>query len=210
MTFLRLFLEFFKIGICAFGGGLATIPFLEELSQTTGWFSLEDLANMIAISESTPGAIGVNMATYVGYTTIMNEYNNVFLAFLGGATATLSFVMPSIIVILIICQFLNRFRSNKYVEFAFYGLRAASFGLICSAAYSILKLSIVSPTNASDAFVSREGTGFWNQLWQGFINFWDYKCLILAVVMGFFIFKFKKHPIIYIAAAAIIGIIFSF
>jgi chromate transporter len=210
MVFLRLFLEFFKIGICAFGGGLATIPFLEELSQTTGWFSLEDLANMIAISESTPGAIGVNMATYVGYTTVLNEYNNIFLAFLGGVTATLSFVMPSIIIVLIICQFLNKFRNNKFVNWAFYGLRAASFGLICAAAYSILKLSIVSPDNASLAFNSAEGTGFWNQLWQGFINFWDYKSLILAVVMGFFVFKFKKHPIIYILAAAVICIIFSF
>ncbi|MBO5712539.1 MAG: chromate transporter, partial [Acholeplasmatales bacterium] len=170
MVFLRLFLEFFKIGICAFGGGLATIPFLEELSQATGWFSLEDLANMIAISESTPGAIGVNMATYVGYTTVLNEYNNIFLAFLGGVTATLSFVMPSIIIIIIICQFLNKFRNNKYVNWAFYGLRAASFGLICDAAYSILKLSIISPDNASNAFNAAEGTGFWNQLWQGFIN----------------------------------------
>ena len=210
MIFLRLFLEFFKIGICAFGGGLATIPFLEELSQTTNWFSLEDLANMIAISESTPGAIGVNMATYVGYTTVMGEYNNVFLGFLGGIISTIGFVSPSIIIILIICQFLDKFRKNKYVDYAFYGLRAASFGLICAAGYSILKLSIISPRGASDAFLAVEGTGFWNQLWQGFINFWDYKSLILAVVMGFFIFKFKKHPIIYIAAAAVIGIIFSF
>ena len=216
MVFIRLFLEFFKIGICAFGGGLATIPFLEELSITTGWFIIEELANMIAVSESTPGAIGVNMSTYVGYQAVMQEYNNVILAFFGGMTATLAFVMPSIIIILIICQFLNKFRNSKYVNWAFYGLRAASFGLICSAAYSILKLSIITPEKSKLALEGITSKNFITDIWSripyAIEGFFDYKCLALSLVLGFFIFKGKKklHPIVYIGISAVIGILFNF
>lgn len=216
MVFLRLILEFFKIGICAFGGGLATIPFLEELSSTTKWFTLEELANMIAVSESTPGAIGVNMSTYVGYTAVMAQYDNVFLGFLGGVTATLAFVSPSIIIILIICQFLNKFRNSKYVNWAFYGLRAASFGLICSAAYSILKLSIITPEKSKLAFQGITSSNFITDIWERipYALEWlfDYKCLALALVLGLFIFKGKKklHPIVYIGISALIGILFNF
>ena len=207
MNLLWLFLEFFKIGLCAFGGGLATIPFLEELSATRGWFTLDQLADMIAISESTPGAIGINMSTYVGYLVGSSSFNgNLFMGFVGGLIATFGLVSPSIIIILIICQFLKKFRDSKVVNWAFYGLRAASFGLICNAAYSILKISIINV----DSFNSVNKENFWSSLGEAFINFFDYKCLILAVVMGFLIFKFKKHPIIYIAIAAIIGIIFKF
>ena len=207
MVLLWLFLEFFKVGLCAFGGGLATIPFLEELSQSRGWFSLDQLADMIAVSESTPGAIGINMSTYVGYLVGYSNFgNNVFMGFIGGVVATLGLVAPSIIIILIICQFLKKFRDSKVVNWAFYGLRAASFGLICNAAYSILKISIINIE--SFEIVNKEN--FWPSLGEALLNFFDYKCLILAVIMAFLIFKFKKHPIIYIAIAAIIGILFRF
>lgn len=207
MVLLWLFLEFFKVGICAFGGGLATIPFLEELSVTRGWYTLDQLADMIAISESTPGAIGINMSTYVGYTVGFTNFNgSLLMGFIGGLVATLGLVSPSIIIILIICQFLKKFRDSKVVNWAFYGLRAASFGLICNAAYSILKISIIN----IETFNNVNKENFWPSLGEAFVNFFDYKCLILAIVMGFFIFKFKKHPIIYIAIAAIIGIIFKF
>lgn len=207
MVLLWLFLEFFKVGICAFGGGLATIPFLEELSVTRGWYTLDQLADMIAISESTPGAIGINMSTYVGYTVGFTNFNgSLLMGFIGGLVATLGLVSPSIIIILIICQFLKKFRDSKVVNWAFYGLRAASFGLICNAAYSILKISIIN----IESFNNVNKENFWPSLGEAFVNFFDYKCLILAIVMGFFIFKFKKHPIIYIAIAAIIGIIFKF
>lgn len=207
MNLLWLFLEFFKIGICAFGGGLATIPFLEELSQTRGWFTLDQLADMIAISESTPGAIGINMSTYVGYIVGTTSFGgNFFMGLVGGIVATLGFVTPSIIVILIICQFLKKFSESKVVKWAFYGLRAASFGLICNAAYSILKISIIN----IDSFDKVSKENFWPSLGDAMLNFFDYKCLILAGIMAFLIFKFKKHPIIYIVIAAIIGIIFKF
>ena len=121
MMLLRLFWEFFKIGLFAVGGGMATIPFLYDLSDRTGWFTYTQLADMIAISESTPGPIGVNMATYVGY-----EMSGV----LGSISTTLGFVAPSII--------------NRYVESAYYGLRPASSGLIASAALSVVIVALLA------------------------------------------------------------------
>ena len=128
--------------------------------------------------------------------------------------ATLGLVTPSIIVILIICQFLNKFKDAKIVKWIFYGLRAASFGLICNAAYSILKLSIINPNKALESFEGINSSNFFTDIWGAIsnacANFFDYKCLALAVIMGVLIFKYKKHPIVYIAIAAIIGIIFQF
>lgn len=214
MVLLRLFLEFFRIGICAFGGGLATIPFLQELAETTGWFTQEQLGNMIAVSESTPGAIGVNMSTYVGYLVGMNNFNNIFMGFVGGVIATLGFVSPSVIVILIVCQFLNKFKTSKYVKWTFYGLRAASLGLIGAAAYSVLELTIIRPDAAGNCFNNITKENFWTEIWGSISNacveFFDFKSLALAFFLGILIFKFKKHPIIYIILAAIIGIIFKF
>ncbi len=215
MVFIRLFFEFFKVGICAFGGGLATIPFLKELSESTGWFTIDELTNMIAVSESTPGAIGINMSTYVGYLVGVNHFgNNVFMGLVGGVIATLGLVSPSILVILIICQFLNKFKNAKAVNWTFYGLRAASIGLIGCAAYSILTLSICTPDRAKEAFSGLNASNFWQDIWgcisNALINLFDYKCLALALFMGILIFKYKKHPILYIALAAVIGIIFQF
>ena len=117
MLLLRLFYEFAKIGLFAIGGGMATIPFLTKLASTTGWFTETDLLNMIAVSESTPGPIGVNTATYVGYH---------IAGFQGALIATLGLITPSVIVILIIFQFLKKFGDSKYVKAVMYGLRAAS------------------------------------------------------------------------------------
>ena len=213
MIFLLLFFEFFVIGLCAFGGGLASIPFLEELCvKYPEWFSHSDLVNMIAISESTPGAIGVNMSTFVGYQAVFRAYDsNYLLGFLGGMTATLGFVSPSIIVIIVISQFLNKFKENKYVKWAFYGLRAASIGLIIAAAYSVLKVSIINVDGFLGAFNGLTINNFWTDIWsmisEGLIALFDFKALALALLLGILIFKYKKHPIVYILLAAIIGII---
>ena len=110
MIYLQLFYEFFKTGLFAVGGGLATLPFLYDMSAKTGWFTEADLTNMIAVSESTPGPLGVNMATYVGYITAKVP---------GALAATLGLVTPSILVILLIACFLKSFRNNRYVESAF-------------------------------------------------------------------------------------------
>ena len=111
MLYLQLFWEFFKAGLFSIGGGMATVPFLREISARTGWFSAMDLADMIAVSESTPGPIGINMATYVGYTTVNNHYGPV-AGILGSIIATVGLVTPSVIIILIIAKFLEKFREN--------------------------------------------------------------------------------------------------
>ena len=136
MIFLELFFRFFKAGLFAVGGGLATLPFLYEISDATGWFSHAQLADMVAISESTPGPIGVNMATYVGYSSA---------GLLGGLVATLGLITPSVIVIMIVARFLRSFSDNKYVQAVFYGLRPASTALISAAGYSVLKISLLHP-----------------------------------------------------------------
>lgn len=133
MIYLQLFYEFFKVGLFAVGGGLATLPFLYSLSDKTQWFTHAQLADMIAVSESTPGAIGVNMATYVGYETA---------GFFGGVIATVGLVLPSIIIILIVARILNKFKDNKYVQGAFLGLRPASLAMIAAAGISVAKVAL--------------------------------------------------------------------
>ena len=113
---------------------MATLPFLYDMADKTHWFTSAQLADMIAVSESTPGPIGVNMATYVGFTTA---------GFWGGLIATLALVTPSIIVIMIISYFLKSFRENKYVDAAFYGLRPASTGLIAAAGMTVVSITLL-------------------------------------------------------------------
>lgn len=197
MIYLQLFWEFFKTGLFAVGGGMATIPFLYDLSDKTGWFSHKDLANMIAVGESTPGPIGVNMATYVGYVTGM-EQGGVLAALLGAITATLGLITPSVIIILIIAAILKSFRDSKYVNSAFYGLRPASTGLIAAAGISV----IISNLFLADQFAAGNILGGFN--WKG---------IILAIILWLgtnVVEKTKKfHPIVFIGFSALIGIIFQ-
>ncbi len=137
MLLIELFFSFFKIGLFAVGGGLATLPFLYELANTHDWFSVADISNMIAISESTPGPIGINMATFVGY---LNSGP------LGAIIAPLGEVLPSIIIITIIAGFLKKFKDNKAVKDVFYGLRAASCALIAVAGLSVVKIAFFGET----------------------------------------------------------------
>ena len=197
MLYLRLFYEFFKTGLFAIGGGMATIPFLYDMSDATGWFTYNDLANMIAVSESTPGPIVVNMATYVGYVTGQDLWG-IPGAILGAVVATLGLVAPSIIVILIIAAFLKSFRDNRYVDSAFYGLRPASTGLIAAAGISVA----VSNLLFTDTLVQGVSLALIN--WKGWI---------LAVILWVLTNKVKKtkglHPIIFILASAVVGVVFS-
>lgn len=197
LLYLRLFYEFFKTGLFTIGGGMATVPFLYKMSDATGWFTYNDLANMIAVGESTPGPIGVNMATYVGFITGMDQGGLLF-AILGAVVATIGLVTPSIIVILIIALFLKSFRNNKYVNCAFYGLRPASAGLIAAAGISVVQSALIFPEY------------FKGDLQLAGINWIG---CVLAVVLWIFTNKVKKtkglHPIVFIAASAVIGVIFS-
>ena len=190
MIYLQLFWEFFKTGLFAVGGGMATIPFLYNMSDKTGWFTHQDLANMIAVGESTPGPIGVNMATYVGYVTGMAQ-GGIGNAIAGAVIATLGLVLPSLGVILIVAAMLNRFKDSPLVQKAFYGLRPASTGLIAAAGISVA----VSNLFGSETFRFN---------WKGFI---------LAVVLWVLTNKVKQtkklHPIVFIGASALAGILFS-
>ena len=190
MIYLQLFWEFFKTGLFAVGGGMATIPFLYDISDKTGWFTHQDLANMIAVGESTPGPIGVNMATYVGYVTGMAQ-GGVANALLGAVTATFGLVLPSLIVILIVAAMLNRFKDSPLVQKVFYGLRPASTGLITAAGLSVAVSNLFGSAPFS-------------------IN---YKGWILAVILWLLTNKVKQtkklHPIVFIGASALVGILFS-
>ncbi len=193
MLFLRLFFEFFKTGLFAIGGGMATIPFLYTMSDNTGWFTRDDLANMIAVGESTPGPIGVNMATYVGFLSGMGA-GGIPGAILGAVVATLGLITPSIIVILIVTAILKSFRDNKYVSDAFYGLRPASTGLIAAAGLSVLLSNLfLGETLALSAL--------------------NYKGILLGIVLWVLTNVVKPtkklHPIVFIALSAIVGIVFS-
>ena len=197
MIYLRLFYEFFKIGLFSVGGGLATLPFLQDLSARTNWFTIEDISNMIAMSESTPGPIGVNMATFAGYTTALNEYNNALLGILGGIVSTLGLIVPAIIIIMIVAKVLEKFKENFYVKSAFYGLRAVSIALVVSAFAGVIKTALLNVT----AF-SKTGN---------FVDLFFFKGLILAVLIFALSKIFKKlHPVALIALSAVVGIIFNF
>ena len=197
MLYLRLFYEFFKTGLFAVGGGMATIPFLYNMADATGWFTRNDVANMIAVGESTPGPIGVNMATYVGYVTGGNIGGLPF-AILGAVVATVGLVTPSIIVILIIASFLKSFRENRLVENAFYGLRPASTGLIAAAGISVVMANLFYLENLELGF----GLSLFN--WKGWL---------LAVVLWVLTNKVKQtkglHPILFILASAVVGIVWG-
>ena len=190
MIYLQLFWEYFKAGLFAVGGGMATIPFLYEISDRTGWFTHQDLANMLAVSESTPGPIGVNMATYVGFVTGMKE-GGIPNAILGSVTASIGLVLPSLIVILIVAAMLKRFKESPLVQKTFYGLRPASTGLIAAAGLSVAVANLVDSSSLG-------------------IN---WKGCILAVVLWLLTNKVKQtkklHPIVFIGFSALVGIVFS-
>ena len=190
MLYLRLFYEFFKVGLFSIGGGLATIPFLTDLGSRTGWFTAGELANMIAISESTPGPMGVNMATYVGF-----HLGGVP----GGIIATLGLVCPSIIVILIIAGFLKKFRESRGVDAVFYGIRPASTALIAAALAEVCAIALLD-LNAVSAGGGVAGLFHWKAI-----------VLAAAVFLCLQVKPLKKlHPIVFIAASAVVGAVLQF
>ena len=189
MIYFQLFYNFFLTGLFSIGGGLATLPFLYDLSDKTGWFSHADIANMLAISESTPGAIGINMATYVGFETASVP---------GSLIATLGLITPGIIIILIIAKILEKFKESRYVQWALYGLRAASIALISAAGLSVVQISLIHYK-----LIGQSGIAV--------LDIFDIKGIILAVVILTASRIWTKiHPVVWIFFAAVIGILFHF
>ena len=189
--FINLAIEFFKTGLFAVGGGLATLPFLYEIARKYDWLPVELMSDMIAVSESTPGPIGVNMATYAGFNAGSSMGSLVF-GIMGGLVATLSLVLPSVIVCIIVYKFLEMFKESPLVDNAFKGLRPAVCGMIAAAALNVFKSACL---NTSLFEVT-------NDLWSLF----DVKALIVFVVFIVLTRKTKFHPIFYIIPGAFIGI----
>lgn len=186
MLYLRLFYEFFKTGLFAVGGGLATLPFLNDMADRTGWFTRAQLADMLAVSESTPGPIGVNMATYVGFTTG---------GIPGALIATLGLITPSIVIILIVANLLKAFRDSKYVSAAFYGLRPASTAMVAAAGVSVVLLALLD-TSASGLAIFR-----WREI----------ALAAVILVLTRWTPKVKDfHPIVFIALGAAVGVLLKF
>lgn len=184
MIYLQLFWEFFKIGLFAVGGGMATLPFLQRLSERSGWFSQNLITDMIAVSESTPGPIGINMATYVGCNVA---------GVLGGVAATIGTILPSIIIVVTVSRYLERFRGSRLAGDVFYGLRPAVTGLIAAAGLGVaqgclLHLDIYRQTGA-------------------LLELFDFKRLVCFGAAFGAIRWFKLHPIVYIACAAVVGLL---
>lgn len=186
MTYLLLFYEFFKTGLFSVGGGMATIPFLYDMADQYPWFTRQDLADMIAISESTPGAFGVNMATYAGYRAD---------GILGSLVATFALVLPSILVILIVARFLKQFRENRFVNGAFDTLRPVVAGIIAAICLDLLKIAVLRP----ELFL---------QTWQ-VADLFQWPNLLLFAIMLLLVFRWKKHPVVYIGIGAFAGIVFG-
>ena len=184
MILFQLFYEFFIIGVFLFGGGLAVIPFLQQMSEKTGWFTVTELMNIVAVSEAAPGPVGVNMTIYVGYTVAGVP---------GGITAAFALLLPSVIISLVIARLLVRFRNNRFVDSALYGLRPAALGLIASAGLAVFSVVVF-------------GAGLRDLMVSHFLQV-DYRALILAAVLFLATNKFKKvHPVLFLAISAAVGI----
>lgn len=183
-TALLLFLEFMKIGLVAVGGGPATLPYLMELTEKYDWYTMEDLTNMIAVSESTPGPLGLNMATYAGFKT---------LGFFGGVVSTAGLVLPSLVVICLIARFLENFSESKYVKGAFAAIRPAVCAIIAVSVFRVCRVSLVSEAG-------------------GVITPHVKVIVLCAIVFGLLQVKRlqKYHPAFWLLFAAIAGIVFRF
>ena len=183
MIYLTLAFEFFKIGLFSVGGGMATLPFLMDLTTKYDWYTASELANMVAISESTPGPVGINMATYAGYHAA---------GIPGALVATLSLTAPALFIIVIIAKFLENFSENAMVKGAFYGIRPVVAALIGYAVWELLKIALVTGENGVTQ-----------------VNYTSVIiCLVTFVLLQIKILG-KLHPLVWIVAGALIGIVFK-
>lgn len=183
MIFLSFLWEYIKIGALTYGGGLAMIPILRDVSITHQWLTDGQFTDLIAISQSTPGPIAINMATYIGY----REFN---LA--GAIWASISIVLPSFLLAILLGKFLLKYSHEKGVKAAFVGLKAAVIGLIAT---SIVQVSLVS--------LYENGQGRLMRFWE----FLDIKALLMVIIGYYVIRKTQKHPIVYIAISGFLGVL---
>ena len=189
MGLLLLYFEFFKIGVFAVGGGLATLPFLFLMAndrsafiRRTGWLSTEQVGNFLAIAQCAPGAIGVNVCAQTGF---------LYGGISGGFVAVLGLISPAIIIISIISRALQSIKNNKISVAVFSGLRPAAAGLLTAAGLGVWKLALYNGMTANTA-------------WHEIIRWRE---SLVCLVIFLLIVKFRGHPVIYIALGAIAGIV---
>lgn len=175
MILLDLFLTFFKIGAFTFGGGYAMLPLIQEEVVAKGWLAEKEIINFIAVSESTPGPFAINISTYIG---------SEMAGILGAICATLGVILPSLIIIILVAKFFDKFKTNKIVKGCMTGLKPAVIGLIGASVLSI----------GETVFIE---------------NSFSFASLILFVTMTVLAFK-KVHPIIIILISALVGIVLGF
>ncbi|MDR1915290.1 MAG: chromate transporter [Synergistaceae bacterium] len=182
MVYLTLIYEFLKVGLFSVGGGLATLPFLYQIADNYPWFTREMLVDMIAISESTPGPIGINMATYAGYAAG---------GVLGGVLATVSLLIPSVLIVASIVKVLDHFKENRFVKAAFYGVRPAVTALIASAALGIVKITLLDVKGYEES--------------GRLTDIFSCRQMLLFCAVCYLMRKYNRHPVYYIAGAALAG-----
>jgi chromate transporter len=180
VNLLFLFIQFFRIGLFSIGGGYATLPFLYEMADKYDWLTREDVGNMLAVAQSLPGAIGVNLSAYTGFRCA---------GIPGAFIAALGLITPSIIIIVIIARVLSAFKESKIVAALFAGFRPAGAGLLSAAAFAAIAVSLYNP-----------GRQYWYETLR-------LRELALFAVLFALVVKFKKHPVFYILAAAIAGLV---
>lgn len=181
MIYLTLAYEFFKIGLFSVGGGMATLPFLMQLTSKYDWYTAKELANMVAISESTPGPVGINMATFAGYHAA---------GIPGAIVATLALTAPAWIIIILIARFLENFSENTTVQSVFYGIRPTVAALIGYAVWELLKIALLVTKNGKETL---DFTGL-------------ALCLAFFLLLQVKLLK-KLHPVCWILLGALLGIL---
>ncbi|MDR0645249.1 MAG: chromate transporter [Treponema sp.] len=182
MIYLLIFVEFFKIGLFSIGGGLATIPFLFQLAGKYPWVSPETITTIQAIAQSAPGAIGINMAAGTGFYAA---------GFMGAILAILGEIAPSVVIISLVARTLNAFKKNADIQAVFSGMRPAATGLLASAGFGVIKLSL------------------WNGAVPAWFDMLRWKECLLFTGLFAFIRVFKLHPFVYIAIAGVVGVLWE-
>ena len=199
MIFLRLFLEFLKIGLFTFGGGYGMIQLVRETVLRNGWMSESEFINMIGLSEVTPGPIAINMATYVGSLQGSASSLGAFGGFLGSLIATVAVILPAFIVMLIFSIFLKKFGQQKHIKNALKGINPVAIALIMSTALILLS-DVLFPINTTDSVsVSFNRTSIFIFLLIAFIY------LVITNVL-----KKKAHPILIICLGALLGLVVNY
>ena len=186
MMLLRLFLIYCKIGIFTFGGGYSMVALIQnEVVYKYGWLSAQEFTDLLAISQMTPGPVGINTATYTGYTVMVNSGYSPWMGVLGSAVASFAVILLPFLAMLLLCRYLEKHRDNPVVDIIFRTLRLVVVGLIAAAALSLL---------------STENFGVWQQ---------SPKQVIVSVLIfvGVFVasFKFRKSPILLLLASGAVG-----